>query len=324
MTATTREALEREAFEAWRRRTSKSPKSYDPCALDGMDADALYADRTTRAMWAGWKAAALSRPSQQAAAGETEGAEAVATPMVHNCCGREVCDGKDCPNNGPWYKVPKWRMDAYYYGFEPTGVASIDRILSAVACAGKAYHHTEDWTADAGERDHLRGTTPVEWIQNAANDAAKAHPTPVSAAPGAPGDTDAQRAAWLADKIAALGDYAREAAAMLQRWPVSAEEARALLSKAAIQLRLHNAHGNHRTDPAFIEDIERTAAGVSAEEALDAARLDWLERQDLNELVTMRRRTNGDVGVNVGRGPFFGKTLREALDAARGEERKAS
>jgi hypothetical protein len=39
---------------------------------------------------------------------------------------------------------------------------------------------------------------------------------------GAPGDTDAQRAAWLADKIGAMGDYAQEAAAMLRRWPGSA------------------------------------------------------------------------------------------------------
>jgi hypothetical protein len=40
------------------------------------------------------------------------------------------------------------RMDAYYYGFEPTGNHAIDRILSAVACAGKAYHNTCDWTDD--------------------------------------------------------------------------------------------------------------------------------------------------------------------------------
>jgi hypothetical protein len=36
---------------------------------------------------------------------------------------------------------------------------------------------------------------------------------------GAPGATDAERAAWLADKIAAGGDYAKEAAHMLRRWP---------------------------------------------------------------------------------------------------------
>jgi hypothetical protein len=43
----------------------------------------------------------------------------------------------------------------------------------------------------------------------------------IEAAPGAPGDTDAERAAWLADKIGALGDYGKEAAAMLRRWPVT-------------------------------------------------------------------------------------------------------
>jgi hypothetical protein len=31
--------------------------------------------------------------------------------------------------------------------------------------------------------------------------------------------TDAEQAAWLADKIVALGDYAKEAAEMLRRWP---------------------------------------------------------------------------------------------------------
>ena len=66
------------------------------------------------------------------------------------------------------------RMDAYYYGFDPTGVPEIDRILSAVACAGKAFHHTEDWGDVASEYPGHVGKTPVEWIQNAANDAAKA------------------------------------------------------------------------------------------------------------------------------------------------------
>lgn len=77
------------------------------------------------------------------------------------------------------------RMDAYYYGFARTGVEAIDRILSAVACAGKAFHHTEDWNNrvwDGTPEDKhpapyepfLRGWTPVEWIQNAAIDAAAA------------------------------------------------------------------------------------------------------------------------------------------------------
>lgn len=72
--------------------------------------------------------------------------------------------------------MSEMRMDAYYYGFEPTGVPDIDRILSAVACAGKAVHHTEYWTDEAYDGtapEGLRGKTPVEWIQNAANDAAE-------------------------------------------------------------------------------------------------------------------------------------------------------
>lgn len=67
------------------------------------------------------------------------------------------------------------RMEAYYYEFKPTGVELVDRILSAVASAGKSYHHTEDWNdAGAGREDFLRGDTPIDWIQNAANDAAAA------------------------------------------------------------------------------------------------------------------------------------------------------
>lgn len=66
------------------------------------------------------------------------------------------------------------RMDAYYYAFDPTGVPEIDRILSAVAVAGKAYHHTEDWNEKPGLawEGHV-GTSYVEYIQNAANDAAR-------------------------------------------------------------------------------------------------------------------------------------------------------
>lgn len=81
------------------------------------------------------------------------------------------------------------RLNAYYYSFEPTGVEAIDRILSAIACAGKAFHLTEDWNDQVYDLDEngqkipnpyepfLRGWTVVEWIQNAANDAAaEAHP----------------------------------------------------------------------------------------------------------------------------------------------------
>lgn len=67
-----------------------------------------------------------------------------------------------------------WRMDAYYFGFERTGVPAIDRILSAIACAGKGYHNTECWDEPgSGGYPHLRGDTYVEMIQNAADDAAK-------------------------------------------------------------------------------------------------------------------------------------------------------
>ena len=61
------------------------------------------------------------------------------------------------------------RMEAYFYGFDPTGVEEIDRILSAVAWAGKAQHHTQNWVEEA-----YSNGTPVEWIQKAANDAAQA------------------------------------------------------------------------------------------------------------------------------------------------------
>ena len=67
------------------------------------------------------------------------------------------------------------RMEAYYYEFKPTGVELVDRILSAVASAGKSYHHTEDWNeSGAGKEGFLRGDTPIDWIQNAAHDAAVA------------------------------------------------------------------------------------------------------------------------------------------------------
>ena len=53
-------------------------------------------------------------------------------------------------------------VEAYYYDFKSTGNESIDNILSAVAYAGQSYHSTGDWS-DA----------PVQWIQDAADDAAK-------------------------------------------------------------------------------------------------------------------------------------------------------
>lgn len=39
----------------------------------------------------------------------------------------------------------KLNMRAYYHTFESTGEMGADRILSAVASAGKSAHHTADW-----------------------------------------------------------------------------------------------------------------------------------------------------------------------------------
>lgn len=64
------------------------------------------------------------------------------------------------------------RMESYYYKFEFTKNAAIDKILGAVACAGKAYHHTQDWHDEANPYDDHTGVTPIEWIQNAAFEAA--------------------------------------------------------------------------------------------------------------------------------------------------------
>jgi hypothetical protein len=64
------------------------------------------------------------------------------------------------------------RMDAYYYSFERTGVGIIDRILSAVAIAGKGSHHTESWTDDDLAKYYDDGLTHIQRIQKAADDAA--------------------------------------------------------------------------------------------------------------------------------------------------------
>lgn len=68
------------------------------------------------------------------------------------------------------------RMNAYYYSFEKTGVVEIDRILSAVAMAGKAYHETNQWKDGTYTEQLTYGgkITPVELIQEMANRAAKA------------------------------------------------------------------------------------------------------------------------------------------------------
>lgn len=75
------------------------------------------------------------------------------------------------------------RMDAYYYGFERTGVGFIDAILSAVAIAGKGAHHTESWGSEPweGTPNYFHGhpglpdgENAVDLIQKAAQQAADA------------------------------------------------------------------------------------------------------------------------------------------------------
>ena len=66
--------------------------------------------------------------------------------------------------------APYRRLNAYYFGFDSTGVPEVDAILSAVACAGKSYHHTDEW-GDGKSRfgvDRPYGDV----IQAAANEAA--------------------------------------------------------------------------------------------------------------------------------------------------------
>ena len=75
--------------------------------------------------------------------------------------------------NSPKDRAGELRMNAYYYSFSKTDSQSVNLILSAVACAGKASHHTDDWsnTCDFSYPPH-EGRSPIDWIQNAANQAA--------------------------------------------------------------------------------------------------------------------------------------------------------
>lgn len=65
-------------------------------------------------------------------------------------------------------------MWGYYLHFEPTGCPEVDRVLSAIGLASKAYHHTEHWNDDL-EFDYGpigKGTACADFIQRAAHDAA--------------------------------------------------------------------------------------------------------------------------------------------------------
>ena len=78
------------------------------------------------------------------------------------------------PNEREALYAPDCRMNAYYYSFDPTGQPAIDAILSAVAHAGKGYHHTESWRDDGEWSRWGEGRSVVDVIQAAANEAALA------------------------------------------------------------------------------------------------------------------------------------------------------
>jgi hypothetical protein len=57
-------------------------------------------------------------------------------------------------------------LHAYYYSFSPTGAIAVDKVLEAVATAGRRYHHTEHWL------DEDDGPSECDRIQAAAMAAA--------------------------------------------------------------------------------------------------------------------------------------------------------
>jgi hypothetical protein len=84
------------------------------------------------------------------------------------------------------------RMNAYYYGFERTGVGPVDAILSAVAVAGKGSHHTDGWTDEstfgyyAGRPYLPDADTAAELIQFTANRSAEQIRSVLAGRPDAP------------------------------------------------------------------------------------------------------------------------------------------
>lgn len=56
-----------------------------------------------------------------------------------------------------------------------TGVEVIDNLLYAIETASDQFHNSKNWDLDCdGQYFGLKGTTPEEWISNAALDIAKA------------------------------------------------------------------------------------------------------------------------------------------------------
>lgn len=97
--------------------------------------------------------------------------------LCRNGVSRSILVGKrfrkDTEMKGTPTMDKKLRLQAYYYGFSETGVRSIDLVLRAVSAAGKLFHHTDQWTSEVDYPvEDVRGSSPVDWIQNAADDAA--------------------------------------------------------------------------------------------------------------------------------------------------------
>ena len=87
-------------------------------------------------------------------------------------------------------------------------------ILSAVACAGKAYHHTDNWSEETPAYEYHEGATPVDWIQNAADKAAAAwnrRPTDTPAAAPLATSTVADSDGLKYEHVAASPRYLRPA-----------------------------------------------------------------------------------------------------------------
>jgi hypothetical protein len=57
------------------------------------------------------------------------------------------------------------RLDAYYYSFDPTGNEDVDKLLSAIARASKAFYSTADWTEEC---EWLGGKSYIDLIQERA------------------------------------------------------------------------------------------------------------------------------------------------------------
>ena len=172
------------------------------------------------------------------------------------------------PNEREVLYAPDRRMNAYYYSFDPTGQPAIDAILSAVAHAGKGYHHTESWHDDGEWSRWGEGRSVVDVIQAAANEAALAL---LDAAE----ESDALRAER--DALLAIIDDARHA---LSADGPKVEPARQVLARALPQItawRDRTRHARDNTPPHVIAHRGAQLDAVTAERDALAEKVEDLE-----------------------------------------------